>query len=146
MTIYFTRRRREGAKGGDARAIKAAILATLKAEGLEMREVSVLLSDDQELHQLNRDYRGVDRPTDVLAFAADEAEGGFIDPSLGDIAISVERAKAQSESRRVSLDSELELLAVHGCLHLLGYDHHEPEAARLMRNATRRIRRGLRKP
>lgn len=108
------------------------------------REVSVLLTDDREIHQLNRDYRGVDKPTDVLAFAYDEVDGplGAVGP-LGDVIISVEKARSQSAQRKVDLDKELELLAVHGTLHLLGYDHAEPDEARLMRNRTRTIRRRL---
>lgn len=143
MQVWLTRRRRAGAKGGDSRAVKRAVQAVLQMEGAEDREVSLLLTDDRELHELNKGFRGVDRPTDVLAFAMDEAEFGAMDPSLGDIAISVERAGQQAAQRRVSLDAELELLAVHGCLHLLGYDHDAPEPARRMRNATRRVRRRL---
>lgn len=143
MSVLFTRRRRSGARGGDARAVKGAIRATLEAEDAADREVSVLLTDDAEIHALNRDYRGFDKPTDVLAFALDEADGGAVDPSLGDVVISVERAGAQARGRSVTLDSELELLAVHGTLHLLGYDHETPEEARVMRNRTRAIRRSL---
>ena len=145
MPVLFTRRRRAGARGGDARVVKRAVLATLAAEAAEAREVSVLLTDDAEIHGLNRDFRGFDKPTDVLAFALDEADGGAVDPSLGDVVISVERAAAQAESRRVTLASELELLAVHGTLHLLGYDHEAPEDARVMRNRTRAVRRALRR-
>lgn len=70
-------------------------------------------------------------------------EDGAVDPCLGDVVISVERATAQAASRKAPLDSELELRAVHGTLHLLGYDHAEPEEAKLMRARTRRIRRKL---
>lgn len=103
----------------------------------------MLLTDDREIQELNRGYRQQDKPTDVLAFALDEAEGGDLDPSLGDVVISVERAQAQAASRKVTLDAELELLAVHGTLHLLGYDHEFPDEAKLMRARTRVIRRGL---
>jgi probable rRNA maturation factor len=123
------------------RRIDRAISATLEKEGVD-RDVEVLLTDDAEIHVLNRDYRHKDKPTDVLAFAFDEAEGPL--GPLGQLVISVERAKAQALSRRVTLDSELELLAVHGALHLLGYDHSEPEEAKEMRARTRAIRRGLR--
>lgn len=141
--VSLTRRRRTGAAGGDGRAAKRAVTATLEMEGAEGREVSLLLTDDREIHQLNRAYRGVDKPTDVLAFALDEAEDGAMDASLGDVVVSVERARAQAASRGVTLDAEIELLVVHGTLHLLGYDHDEPEAARVMRNRTRAIRRRL---
>lgn len=141
----LVRRSRKGAKGGSGRETRRAVEATLALEGIEGREVALLLTDDREIQELNRGYRGFDKPTDVLAFALDEAEGPLLDPSLGDVIISVERARAQAESRGVSLDSELELLAVHGTLHLLGYDHAEPEEARVMRNRTRSVRRWLAK-
>lgn len=143
--VELIRRRRSGARGGDGRSVKIAIEVTLELEEIEGREVSLLLTDDQEIHQLNLEFRGVDRPTDVLAFALDEAEVGPQNESLGDVVISVERAASQADSRRVTLDAELELLAVHGTLHLLGYDHAEPEEARVMRNRTKAIRRALAK-
>lgn len=143
--VELVRRRRRGARGGDARAVRRAVTTTLQHEGVDGREVSVLLTDDREIQALNLAYRGFDKPTDVLAFALDESEGPQLDPSLGDVVISVERAQTQAGSRGVSLDSELELLAVHGTLHLLGYDHAEPEEARVMRNRTRAVRRRLAK-
>lgn len=118
-------------------------MTTLTLEGADAREVSILLTDDHEIQDLNRAYRGFDKPTDVLAFALDEAEDGAVDPSLGDVVVSVERAQQQAVSRRVDLDAELELLVVHGTLHLLGYDHDDPDEARVMRNRTRAIRRYL---
>ena len=143
MPVSFLRRRRSGASGGAALYVKRAVLATLAAEGAEDREVSVLLTDDGEIHTLNGTYRGKDKPTDVLAFALDEGEGGSLDLSLGDVIISVETATRQAASRRVTLDAELELLAVHGTLHLLGYDHEAPDEAKVMRARTRAIRRRL---
>ncbi len=145
MPVDFLRRRRAGARGGDAKAVKRAVLVTLEAEDAAGRDVSVLLTDDAEIHELNRSFRGVDKPTDVLAFSLDEGEYGSLDASLGDVIISVERAKKQARSRRVTLDSELELLAVHGTLHLLGHDHAEPDEAKRMRSRTRAIRRALAK-
>ncbi len=136
------RRRTKGARGGSLAHVRRAVEAALAYERAADREVSVLLTDDAEIHQLNRDYRGIDKPTDVLAFALDEA--GRIEVSLGDVIISVERAQKQAASRRVELDAELELLAVHGTLHLLGYDHAAPQEAKRMRARTRAIRRALR--
>ncbi|MCX8053032.1 MAG: rRNA maturation RNase YbeY [Armatimonadetes bacterium] len=97
-------------------------------------EVSVLLADDEMVRVLNRDYRGVDAPTDVLAFSQLEgddfgAEGGNV---LGDVVISVETAARQAEEHGHSLDKEIELLLVHGLLHLLGYDHESPEDEKRM--------------
>jgi probable rRNA maturation factor len=141
MPVLVTRRRRRGARGGDLPRMKRAVQKTLEVEGAEGREVSVLVTDDKEIHELNRTWRQKDKPTDVLAFALDEAGESF--GPIGDVVVSVERARAQAKSRRVELDHELELLVVHGTLHLLGYDHEEAEEARLMRRRTRQIRRIL---
>ena len=100
---------------------------------------ALLLADDPTLHDLNRDYRGVDRPTDVLSFAqlegpgADFAiKGGTL--QLGDVAISVERARRQAAAYGHGFDRELAYLFVHGLLHLLGYDHEvDAEQARMRR-------------
>jgi len=149
LTVALTRRRRTGAAGGSARHVRRAVLATLEAEGAKARDVSILLTDDPEIRGLNRTYRGFDKPTDVLAFGLDEAElpeglaAALAVGPLGDVVISVETARRQAERRRTSLDQELELLAVHGTLHLLGYDHERPEDARRMRSRTRSIRRHL---
>lgn len=142
MAVLLTRRRRKGAGGGSTEAVRRAVEMTLEVENAGEREVSVLLTDDREIHQLNRAWRHKDAPTDVLAFALDEAPAE-IEGSLGDVIISVERARRQAASRRVDLDSELELLAVHGTLHLLGYDHAEPAEAKKMRARTRMIRRRI---
>ena len=98
--------------------------------GSDEAEVSLMLVDDQRIHALNLEYRGVDRPTDVLSFALqeemeEEPESEFEDEMLGDIVISVPRARAQAEEYGHSFERELVYLAVHGTLHLLGYDHEE---------------------
>lgn len=99
------------------------------AEGSEEAEVCLTLVDDVRIHELNRDYRGVDRPTDVLSFALQEETEDepdildYEDDLLGDIIISVERARAQAVEYEHSFERELTYLAVHGTLHLLGYDH-----------------------
>ena len=115
--------------------IKNAIETIGKLYGVEKSEVSVNLTDDKTIHKLNKDYRGIDRPTDVLSFAFRESEEPkiFYDPendcniidTLGDIIISVERAKFQAEEYGHSLRREIIFLTVHGMLHLLGYDHME---------------------
>ena len=101
-------------------------------------EVSLMLVDDQRIHALNLEYRGVDRPTDVLSFALqeemeEEPDSDFADGMLGDIVISVPRARAQAEEYGHSFERELVYLAVHGTLHLLGYDHEEETAKLEMR-------------
>lgn len=99
--------------------------------GPEEAEVSLTLTDDARIWVLNREYRQVDRPTDVLSFALREQSEeepelvDFEDGILGDIIISVERARAQAEEYGHSFSRELVYLAVHGTLHLLGYDHEQ---------------------
>jgi probable rRNA maturation factor len=122
----------------DALLIEQAIAAALAAEGLAGTiEVSVLVTDDATLHQLNRDYRNVDAPTDVLSFADDQEDDGasttFVRPPdapryLGDLAISYERVVAQAAEYGHSRARELAFLTVHGMLHLLGYDHERSAA------------------
>ena len=145
MAVFCTRRARRSARGGSIVVVRRAVQVTLEIEDASHREVSVLLTDDAELRTLNREYRGLDKTTDVLAFALDEAEDGPVSATLGDVVISVETATRQAKSRRVELGRELELLAVHGTLHLLGYDHEFAAEARRMRNRTRQIRRRLAK-
>ncbi|OBZ08171.1 rRNA maturation RNase YbeY [Bacillus sp. FJAT-26390] len=111
-----------------------------EAEGITGGEVSLTFTNDEEIHQLNREYRGIDRPTDVLSFAmqedgVDELDIIFevesedeVDPisgMLGDIIISVDTAQAQSEEYGHSLEREIGFLFVHGFLHLIGYDHQD---------------------
>ena len=103
----------------------------LVALGLRDVELSILLCDDAFIHPLNRDYRGKDKPTDVLSFAMRE-EGDPNDPVLGDVIISIERAQEQALERGHPIGLELALLLVHGILHLLGYDHEEDEEAIVM--------------
>lgn len=95
-------------------------------------EVSVAFVDDAHIHELNRDYRGVDRPTDVLSFAMDEEpdEAGAL---LGDIAVSLETALKQAVEYGHSSDREIGFLVVHGTLHLLGFDHEDEDDGKVMR-------------
>jgi probable rRNA maturation factor len=96
----------------------------LNALGVSPAELSILLVDDPQIHQLNKKWRTKDRPTDVLSFAQREGKAADPDdPVLGDIVISVERAQAQADERGHSRSEELDLLLVHGLLHLLGYEH-----------------------
>jgi probable rRNA maturation factor len=108
-------------------------------------EVSLVLADDEYLRQLNREYRGIDQPTDVLSFAMAEGlpapETVDLLELLGDIYISKTRAVAQADSYGHSFQRELCYLAVHGLLHLLGFDHQTPEATAVMREREERIMR-----
>lgn len=100
-------------------------------------EADLRLTDDALIQELNRDYRGKDKPTDVLAFAQREGEGGELCPEiLGDIVISVHTAKAQAKG---SLLDELLFLAAHGLCHLLGYDHQDDEEELAMNARMKRL-------
>lgn len=88
-------------------------------------EVSVLLTDDAAVHALNKAYRGIDRPTNVLSFAAlDDEDEPIVNPLLlGDIAVAFETTKREAQDQKISTADHLFHLIVHGVLHLIGYDH-----------------------
>jgi len=133
--------------------VHSAVHTTLKAHGAEACEVSVLLTDDADIRQLNRDYRGIDAPTDVLAFAMREGENGNMNPNLlGDLVISLETAARQATTNDAlsqtcgNLETEAACLAVHGTLHLIGYDHQTPKDATVMFEKQKAIFSLLEKP
>jgi len=103
--------------------IRDVVMSALRIEGYpQPPDVSVALVDDAYIRVLNREYRGVDQPTDVLAFPM-EGDGGVRgEPALGDIVISLERARDQARQFKHPIRREVALLAVHGVLHLLGYE------------------------
>ena len=108
----------------DEKVIRQAASATLGMHGSQACEVSVLLTNDNAIQSLNRQYRDIDAPTDVLAFAMREGDSEPLNPHLlGDLVISVPAAQRQADAHNHSLDVELANLTVHGVLHLLGYDH-----------------------
>lgn len=119
--------------------------ATLERAGRAGTEAGITLADDNYLQELNREYRGIDAPTDVLSFALSETgpcepvHGECGPELLGDVVISMEKAAAQAGEYGHSLRREVAYLAVHGLLHLLGYDHDRAENARLMRAAEEEI-------
>lgn len=112
----------------DLDLVEDAARETLQYEHApEEADVTIVLTGDEQVKELNRQYLDIDDTTDVLSFPAD-----FIDPDtthtyLGDVIISYPKAKAQAESGGHSLENELKLLVVHGLLHLLGYDHVDEE-------------------
>lgn len=106
-------------------------------------DLTLVLTDDAQLHTLNREYLGVDAPTDVLSFPADETDPDTGAPYLGDILISVPYAARQCAQAGNTLDAELQLLTVHGVLHLLGHDHAEPDEKTRMWQAQSEILAGL---
>lgn len=112
--------------------VRRAIEKVGELYGVEDSEVSVTLTNNAYIHTLNKEYRNLDRPTDVLSFALNESEepeieGSPVANALGDIIISVERAEEQAAEYGHSLRREVAFLTVHGMLHLLGYDHMEEE-------------------
>lgn len=106
-------------------------------------EVSISFVDNNEIKELNRDYRGVDKETDVLSFPLDDdlfLEGPIL---LGDIIISLEKALEQSEDYGHTLEREIAYLTAHSMLHLLGYDHMEEEEKQIMRQKEKEIMKRL---
>jgi len=140
MAVSIVRRCcRPDVRVADLRAEASALLHALHEDGAEL---AVSLVDDAEIHRLNRDYRGKDRPTDVLAFAMREGERiGGDETMLGDVVISLESAARQARRRGVSDADEVRALLIHGVLHVLGFDHERsPGEARRMKAMERRLR------
>ena len=126
-------------------AVELAANAALKHENAESRFLSVVLTTDENIHEYNREYRSVDRPTDVLSFPADEGDDLLAPPDgfLGDIMISIPRAREQAKALGHSTEREILFLTVHGVLHLLGYDHMRPEDEQIMLPVQRSIVEGI---
>ncbi len=117
-------------------ALCSTVCRVLRGEGRDHAAVTVILVDDPYIRQLNHKYRHLDRATDVLSFNLDDGTGPG-HGALGDVYISVDRARDQAGRYHVSLDDELHRLVVHGCLHLLGYDHHNASERKVMREKER---------
>lgn len=121
--------------------LRKALLRLLAALDCQSCDLAVLIIDDARMRRLNARYRGIDRPTDVLAFAMREGPFADLHPQvLGDVVLSAETALRQSRARRHALAAELTRLLIHGTLHLLGYDHEvSPADARRMRAKERKL-------
>jgi probable rRNA maturation factor len=130
--VLVNRQRRRRVNAERLRRVLAGAAEALEASG----ELALVLAGDRLLHRLNRDYRHKDRATDVLSFPGDGGEGG-----LGDIVISVETAERNGRGLGRSLPQELDVLALHGFLHVLGYDHETDGGT--MHRLERRLRRQL---
>ena len=141
ITIQVAARFRAEVDEGSLRRVAAEVL---RQEGIAGEtELSLIITDDETVRELNRRFRDVDAPTDVLAFGAGTEEH-FVSapespPYLGDVVISYQRALAQAEELGHAVAEELKLLVIHGILHLLGYDHQEEADARKMREREERI-------
>ncbi len=112
----------------DTSELKSRTETVLKSLALEKTELSILITNDTKIRELNYNYRGLDKPTDVLSFSQDEET---IDETgnrlLGDVVLSAEMACLQAKEHHLSLDQEIMLLIIHGVLHLSGYDHEQSQ-------------------
>ena len=117
MKLYITDEAELGLDHDFFKTVLDIIYKELNDDRLIEREISLLLADDETIQELNKSYRNMDKPTDVLSFKIES------DTMLGDIIISVETAKRMSVEYNISLDREIAFLFIHGILHLLGYDH-----------------------
>lgn len=109
----------------DLNLIKMVALKALESESVEGAEASIIITDNKEIKKINKEYRNIDKETDVISFALEDDETFINIPVriLGDIYISIDKAKDQAEEYGHSLKRELAFLTVHGMLHLLGFDH-----------------------
>jgi probable rRNA maturation factor len=132
----------------EERWVRKIVRQVLKAEQVASPyEVSLVFTNADRVKQLNRDYRGVNEPTDVLAFhmlPERQSDSSFALPPdgvtrLGEVIVSYPQALAQAKERRHSLERELALLVIHGILHLLGYDHEESREAKKMREREKEL-------
>ena len=145
--IYVSREKRNLGHSNAAALIKKAVNMALDAEGVDVPcLVSVMLTDDEGIREVNREFRGIDRATDVLSFPLNELTPGAFDPAecekdldtgsilLGDMMISLPRCEEQGKEFGHGFEREIQYLTVHSILHLLGYDHvDEGEQKRQMR-------------
>jgi len=140
MEVGFIRR--SGVRGGDGRSLVAFVRRIAAAAGCSADEVTVVLTGDDEIAELNRRYRRKPAATDVLSFPGGEDPDGVL--RQGDVVISVETARRQARRRRHSLEEELRYLLIHGFLHLMGYDHETDDGE--MNREELRLRRRLLAP
>ena len=121
--------------------VKKFVLFALDYLKLNNVVFNIIIIDNEEIHKINKEYRGIDRPTDVISFALED-DDTFISLDkrmLGDIYISIDKAKEQANEYGHALLRELCFLSIHGILHLLGYDHMEPDEEKEMFELQERI-------
>ncbi len=128
---------------GDVDAFAAHVLGLAAARMQAGGELAILLTDDAEMHALNRQWRGIDKPTDVLSFPSDQPEIPGQPQYLGDVAVGYETALRDAEAMHRPFDGHTSHLLVHGFLHLLGYDHIEAADAKKMEPIEAEILAGL---
>ncbi|MBI4731402.1 MAG: rRNA maturation RNase YbeY [Chloroflexi bacterium] len=107
--------------------LEEAARATLNLSAAPESDLTLVLTNDEAIRALNRDFLGTDAPTDVLSFPADEADPETGRRYLGDVVISLPRATEQAAARGHAVEAEVQLLVVHGVLHLIGHDHAEAD-------------------
>ena len=126
----------------DCNDIENIIIKIMDHLDCRNQEVSILLTGDKDIRRLNQEFRSIDQPTDVLSFPQNADEEPYIPEEviLGDIAVSLDIAKAQAKEHGLDFKEEIILLLIHGILHLLGYDHEISEQdEKQMRNKTREL-------
>lgn len=128
---------------GDVGAFAAHVLGRAAAHMKATGEIAILMTDDAEMHALNRRWRGMDKPTDVLSFPSDGPDIPGQPQYLGDIALGYETSLRDAEAMRRPFEAHASHLLVHGFLHLLGYDHVDPEDAKVMEPLEADILAGL---
>lgn len=128
---------------GDPGALAAHVLGLAAAHTKRAGEVAILMTDNAEMHVLNKQWRGQDKPTDVLSFPSDGPEIPEQLQHLGDIALGYETALDDATTMGRSFEAHVSHLLIHGFLHLLGYDHVEPEDAKVMEPLETDILAGL---
>jgi probable rRNA maturation factor len=130
-------------EGVDPREVARRARAMMRLIKRHRDELSILLTDDRQMREMNKIYRNKDRSTDVLAFAMNEGEfPGISRGLLGDVVISVPTAERQARARRAPVLEEVTLLLAHGLLHLTGWDHDTPAKDRAMRKEAARLVHG----
>ena len=131
--------------------LREVVAITLSTQKIDRPvELSLLITGDEEVHRLNREYRGIDATTDVISFALSEnvADTEFVTPPdhvsrLGEVIISYPQAASQARENKQTIKAEMAWLVVHGLLHLLGYDHQDDKSEAIMRKREDRILREI---
>lgn len=113
--------------------------------GCDAHEISLVITDDMQIQRLNNTYRGIDKPTNVLAFPMQEGQFAEITPGLlGDVVISCETAQREADDAKITLVERMSQLLIHGILHLMGFDHETSESdARIMETKSLEVLRKL---
>lgn len=145
ISSILVRRQAPGSARLSKNEVRSLAASMLEALGLGDSELSILLTNDRLIHEINRDHRGKDKPTDVLSFPQSEFSAplrpkrGFRLDVLGDVVISLDTAERAALARKRSLREEVRFLLAHGILHLVGYDHATPVEKEVMTKRTREL-------